>query len=236
MKKLLVILLCLLLASCSSVPTPPKPEDDPNPDDSVTPEITFNIGDKVTYSEHDWYILSLDDTCCTMVSAEADYSDSIYFDYDLMFGMIRHFTDEKLRYEDSAMKLYLEEEIAPQLGELTENDGYTIRLLTLSDIRKIVPLENKTDDNGLEYYVQTDDGDYSWLIGSNSWCWTMEECQDDLPDTVYGETKSQQYQHYSWYTLTNYGHIEVTSVGTRRDDSIKIVINISRDLLNEISQ
>ena len=230
-----MLLICFMLSACST-PVEPQPQDDPHPADPVVPHQTFTIGDKVTYSEKDWYVLSYDDSCYTLVSAELDYSDSIYFDYDLMFGMIRHFNDAKLRYEDSAMKLYLEEEVAADLGTLTEKDGYKIRLLNLNDIKNIVPLEKKTDDNGLDYYVQSDDKDYRWLIGTNNWCWTMEECQDDLPDTVYGETKSQQYQHYSWYTLTNYGHIEVTSVGTRRDDSIKTVINVSRELLDEISQ
>ena len=248
MKKLLILLICLLLGACASIPADNVPETDSNqetgPGQEVEPAdetesdtaVRFEIGDKLIYSESEWYVIALHDDCCTLVSAVHDYSDSIYFDYDLLFGMIRHFTDRKLTYEESAMKLYLEEEVAPAMNELAEVDGYKIRLLTLKDIENIVPLEKRTDDNGLDYYVQTDDRDYSWLIENNSWCWTMEECTDDLPDIVYGETKSQQYQHFSWYTLTNYGHIEVTGVGTRRDDSIKIVINIRYEYLDKISQ
>ena len=228
------------------MPVNPHPEpvpvtpDDGKKDEEVTPapepqETVYNIGDEVSFSDKDWYILSVNEDSYTLVSKELDYSDSIYFDYDILFGMIKYFQEDKLKYEDSAMKLYLEEEILPQLGELKEVDGYKIRLLTLEDIKKVIPLKEMTDDNDLTYYLQDDDADYSWLLPVNTWCWTMEECQDDVGNTVYGETASQQFTHYSWYIMTNYNGIAVTSVGTQRDDSIKIVINVDKARLDEIS-
>ena len=95
-----------------------------------------------------------------------------------------------------------------------------------------MPLEDMTDDNELTVYLQNDHNDYSWLISSNEWFWTMEECTDDKPYIVYGESEFDEYNHYSWYILTNYGNIQLTSTGQRTDDGIRIVINVLKSALH----
>ena len=89
------------------------------------------------------------------------------------------------------------------------------------------------DDNDIAFYRQLDNTDYSWLIGENTWFWTMEPANDDIVNIVYGESMAEQYIHYSWYVLTYDNGLLMTSVGNHKDDGIKVVINILKDAITE---
>ena len=228
MKKglLVIIIILLLLGGCKE----------------KEPEITleYSQGQEVVFCDTSWRVLFdsySNSNYVTLISSQLVYPESIYFDDDLFYMPIRYFTDVKLKYADSAIKLYLEEEVLPLYGDsnLIEINGYKIRLLTLNDLKNVMPLEVYTDDNQLVHYRQADSEDYSWLINKNEWFWTMEECADDLPYIVYGESSFDEYNHYSWYALTNSDVIEFTSVGQRNDDSIKIVINVYKSALKSTS-
>ena len=223
MKKIVIMLLLLVsLTGCHN-------EKPVNPDYVQSQEVSF--------ADAKWRVLfdSMPDSdYVTLISASLVYPDSIFFDDDLLYDPLRFYEGSKLKYADSALKLYLEEELLPAYGSdnLKEVEGYKIRLLTLNDLKKIMPLEDMTDDNELTVYLQNDHNDYSWLISSNEWFWTMEECTDDKPYIVYGESEFDEYNHYSWYILTNYGNIQLTSTGQRTDDGIRIVINVLKSALH----
>ncbi len=223
MKKLIVMLL-LLVSLCAC-----KKEEPVKPD--------YVKGQEISFADAQWRVLFDsygDSDYVTLISASIVYPDSIFFDDELLYDPVRYYESDKLKYADSALKLYLEEELLPLYGadNLKEVEGYKIRLLKLEDIKMIMSVENMTDDNDLTYYCQTDNNDYSWLISQNEWYWTMEECTDDKPYIVYGESEYDEYNHYSWFILTNYGKIELTSTGQRTDDGIRVVINVLKSALH----
>ena len=230
MKKSAIILLTLLmiLTGCQKPVTEPQ-----KPDEQPVQEQKYATGTEITYCDQKWYVLSEGDDYITVISADEVVPDSIYFEDDLLFDTIRYFSIDKLNYADSGIKIYLEEEVLPNLqpDKLKEVDGYKIRLLKLSDIESFIPMEKKVDDNDIAYYVNNDGKDYNWLIKENTWYWTMEPAKDDIVNIVYGESMSEQYIHYSWYVLTNKNGLLLTSVGNHKDDAIKIVINILKQAL-----
>lgn len=230
MKKITVVLLVLLmmLTGCQKPDQVPVEPDLPGPEKKV-----YAYGELVAYNDQIWYVLSEGEDYVTVISAEEIVPDSIYFEDDLLFDTVRYFTIDKLKYEDSGIKIYLEEEVLPTLqpDKLKEVDGHKIRLLTLSDLENFMTMEKKVDDNDIAYYTNNDGNDYSWLIKENTWYWTMEPAKDDIVNVVYGESMSEQYIHYSWYVLTNKNGLLLTSVGNHKDDAIKIVINILKDAL-----
>ena len=232
MKKTLLILLVLLLflSGCKE----DKKEPDP-----VEPEVTLlKTGDEVSFHDMKWNLLKDEDPnsdYITVISSQIIVPDSIYFEDDLLFDTIRYFTIDKLKYEDSGIKIYLEEELLKDLGEdsLKEVDGSKIRLLTLADILAIVPMEKNIDDNDIAFYRQAGNGNYEWLVKENTWFWTMEPANDDIVNIVYGESMAEQYIHYSWYVLTNENGLLLTSVGNHKDDGIKVVINLLKSAIAE---
>ncbi len=228
MKKTLAILsvLLIILTGCEK-PLEPVPSVDPEP------ETRYEIGQEITYADQKWHIINEGEDYLTVVSAEEIIPDSIYFEDDLLFDTVRYFTIDKLQYDESGLKIYLEEELLPELqpDNLKEVDGYKIRMLTLADLENIMPLEKKFDDNDLVYYTNADGKDYSWLIREHTWFWTMEMARDDIVNVVYGESMAAQYIHYSWYVLQNENGLLLTSVGNHKDDAIKVVINILKEAL-----
>ncbi len=203
-------------------------------------EISYTVGEEVIFNEEEWYVLNIneEEDYLTLVSKDEIIVDSIYFDDELLFDMVRYFTDEKEAYVDSALYIYIEEEVIPTMDEdsLVAVDGYKVRLLNLEDIQQVMELTTLVDDNGLTYYQQASDGDYSWLVPTNSWYWTMIECEDEVDNVVYGESSSEKYLHFSWYIITNYNDcIEVTSIGTRTDDAIKLVANVVTSAVEKVA-
>jgi hypothetical protein len=193
----------------------------------------YQMGQAVEFAGRTWYVLAdspAGQNYVTLLSEQIVVPDSVYFDDDLLYLPVRHFQDAKLSYDESAISLYLTEEVMPELGadHLVVVDGYAIRLLNMDDLQNVLDLRAVKDDNGLTYYVQASSGDYDWLVPRGGWYWTMIECTDDVGNIVYGEAGSQQYLHYCWYILTNYGAVVLTSVGNQTDDGIKIVVNAKK--------
>ncbi len=190
-------------------------------------------GTEISYHDASWYILDKTDDYYVLLSKEQIVPESIFFEDDLLFDTIRYFNGPKLKYNDSALYLYFQEEIEPLYEDLVEVNGYKARLLSIDDIRKIIPLEKKTDDNGIIYYAQSDNRDYSWIIEKGKWYWLMSEASDDIANVVYGESASEKYLHYCWYTITCDDKITITSVGNHMDDSIKMVINVKKEAIEK---
>lgn len=232
MKKILILLFALMLFLTGCEKTEPEPEP-------AEPEVTLRkVGEEVSFHDMKWNLIRDEDPdsdYITVVSSEIIVPDSIYFEDDLLFDTIRYFSIDKLKYEDSGIKIYLEEELLKDLGEesLKEVDGHKIRLLTLADITAILPMEKHIDDNDIAYYKQSSSDDYSWLVRNNTWFWTMEPANDDIVNIVYGESMAEQYIHYSWYVLTNENGLLLTSVGNHKDDGIKVVINLLKSAVTE---
>ena len=114
MKKLLILLFALMMFLTGCEKTEPEPQP-------AEPEVTLRkVGEEVSFHDMKWNLIRDEDPdsdYITVVSSEIIVPDSIYFEDDLLFDTIRYFSIDKLKYEDSGIKIYLEEELLKDLGE-----------------------------------------------------------------------------------------------------------------------
>ena len=215
MKKLLtVIITTLLLVSCQkSLPD-------------------YQIAQPVSFANENWHVLSVADDYVALLSDEIIYPDSIYFDDDILFNQIIYWKSQKVSYQDSAISLYLTEEVLPKYpaDDLHEADGYTVRLLSVKDL-DFISFTKSTDENGILHYRQKGDQDYSWVIADDECYWLMDEVSDQAENTVYGESAAEQYIHSCWLYISSYRQLEITSVAEKMPYGFKIVINVKKSAL-----
>ncbi len=213
MKKLLILIMTiLLLASCQKK------------------QKEYTPGELVSFGDENWYVLQDNGDHLTLLSEDIIYPDSIFFDDDVLFNQIIYWKQEKVSYPDSAIRLYLQEELLTKLpqGDLYKVDNQDpIRLLSLNDL-SFIEFETTTDENGILHYSQKGDQDYSWIVGDNETFWLMDEAKDTAENIVYGESAAEQYIHSCLMFISNYNIIELTSVAEKMPYGLKTVINVNK--------